>query len=155
MAQKRQDLPGIVAPPPILYAVPLTLGLVLQHYRPERLMPPGISHLLGWVFAALSLLGFVALVSFRRARTSPNPWRPTTTLVVGGPYQVTRNPMYVGFTLMYLATACVVNTLWPVLALPVVLVVMQRGVILREEEYLERRFGAEYLAYKARVRRWL
>ena len=56
---------------------------------------------------------------------------------------------------MYLATACVVNTLGPVLALPVVLVVMQRGVILREEGYLERRFGAEYLAYKARVRRWL
>jgi protein-S-isoprenylcysteine O-methyltransferase Ste14 len=63
--------------------------------------------------------------------------------------------MYLGFTFLYLGASAWMNSLWPVLLLPVVLVVMQRGVIAREEAYLERRFGADYRAYRGRVRRWL
>ena len=59
--------------------------------------------------------------------------------------------MYVGFTLWYLAAACWKNSLWPFLFLPIVLLVMLYGVILREERYLERRFGDEYRAYRQRV----
>ncbi|MFI5210728.1 MAG: methyltransferase family protein, partial [Gemmatimonadales bacterium] len=66
-----------------------------------------------------------------------------------------RNPMYVGMTLLYLGIALWANSLWPLLLLPAVLVVMRRGVIAREEAYLERRFGDEYRSYRARVRRWL
>jgi len=91
----------------------------------------------------------------RRAGTTPNPWRATTSLVTGGPYRFTRNPMYVGFTLWYLAATSWVNALWPLLLLPLVLLVMQRGVIAREEAYLRRRFGREYEEYSVGVRRWL
>ncbi len=65
------------------------------------------------------------------------------------------NPIYLAFTLLTLGIAAVRNTRWPVLLLPGTLLVMQRGVIAREERYLERRFGVVYLAYKQRVRRWL
>jgi protein-S-isoprenylcysteine O-methyltransferase Ste14 len=97
----------------------------------------------------------MAILAFRRAGTSPNPWRPTTAMVTGGPYRLSRNPMYLGFTLLYLGAACWANSLWLLLFLPVILALMQQLVILREERYLERRFGAEYVGYRNRVRRWI
>jgi protein-S-isoprenylcysteine O-methyltransferase Ste14 len=110
------------------------------------------------VGVAVLLLGLVALPALRqfiRAGTHPEPWKPTTALVTDGPYRFSRNPMYLGFTFIYLGVACWVNTAWPVVLLPLVLLVMQYGVILREEAYLERKFGEEYRAFRRRVRRWL
>jgi protein-S-isoprenylcysteine O-methyltransferase Ste14 len=103
----------------------------------------------------LGLIVLPALLAFRRARTSPKPWKPTTALVTTGPYRFTRNPMYLGFTLLYLSTTVWVNTMWPVLFLPLVLLLMHYGVIIREEAYLERVFGEAYQTYRRRVRRWL
>ena len=57
--------------------------------------------------------------------------------------------------MIYAAIASLANALWPVLLLPGALLVIQRGVIEREERYLERKFGKEYLDYKAQVRRWI
>lgn len=76
-------------------------------------------------------------------------------MVTNGPYRFTRNPMYLGFTLLYLGAAFWVNTAWPVILLPLVLAVMHYGVIVREEAYLERVFAEEYRTYRQRVRRWL
>jgi protein-S-isoprenylcysteine O-methyltransferase Ste14 len=84
-----------------------------------------------------------------------DPREPTTAVVTDGPYRFTRNPLYLSMTLIYVGITALANALAPVLLLPVVLQVMSRGVIEREEHYLERKFGAEYLSYKARVRRWL
>jgi protein-S-isoprenylcysteine O-methyltransferase Ste14 len=58
-------------------------------------------------------------------------------------------------TMMYAGIAALANALWAIVFLPVALLVIQRGVIEREERYLERKFGEEYLNYKARVRRWI
>ena len=96
-----------------------------------------------------------AIAAFRAAKTKPQPWKPTTALVAAGPYRITRNPMYVAFTLLYAGIALWMNTVWPFIVLPVVLVVMQFFVIHREERYLDRKFGDEYRAYRARVRRWI
>ncbi len=90
-----------------------------------------------------------------RAHTSPKPWLPTTTLVVGGPFRFTRNPLYLGMTLFYIGVAILAQALWAFVLLPFVLMIVQRGVIEREERYLERKFGTDYLRYKQRVRRWL
>ena len=78
-----------------------------------------------------------------------------TALVINGPFQFTRNPLYLSLTLVYSGIALLVNAFWALLMLPFVLLVMRQGVIDREECYLERKFGEEYLRYKARVRRWL
>ncbi len=90
-----------------------------------------------------------------RAGTSIKPTVPTTALVTTGPFRFSRNPLYVSVTLFYLGIAIAARSLWALALLLVVLVVMQRGVIDREERYLERRFGADYLRYKERVRRWI
>lgn len=155
MTSSEGDKPGIVAPPPLLYAGGLLLGLAAQRVRPQRLVAYTLARPLGAAFLACGLIGFAGMWAFLRAGTSPSPYRPSTSLVVSGPYRFTRNPMYLGFTLLYLGVTFWVNSLWPVLLLPLVIVLMQRGVIQREEAYLERRFGEEYRQYRASVRRWL
>lgn len=154
MTNSNRDTPGLMIPPPVLYAGPLALALWAQHLHPEPFLPQRVAPLLGVVLLILGSIGFGGVWAFRQAGTSPNPYRPSTTLVTTGPYRVSRNPMYLGFTLLYLGVTCWVNSLWPLLALPFIIVVMHWGVIAREEAYLERRFGEDYRQYRERVRRW-
>jgi protein-S-isoprenylcysteine O-methyltransferase Ste14 len=77
--------------------------------------------------------------------------RPTTE----GPFRYSRNPAYLSLAMIYAGIAVLRNSLWTILLLPLVVYVIQREVIGREERYLERALGEEYLAYKARVRRWV
>ena len=146
---------GVVAPPPLIYAVPFVAGLLLQHWRPMPFIPGAAAVPLGIGCVLLGLVGLPAVLAFHNAKTSPNPWRPSTAVVMTGPYRFSRNPMYVGITLLYVGVAIWVNTVWPLLFLPVILIVMHHGVIVREEAYLERTFGEEYRQYRQRVRRWL
>ena len=155
-ARGAPDNPGVVAPPPMIYAGALALGLLTNRLYPIAFLPRSVSRALGLplVFAglAIGLLGFREL---RRAETNVDPYKPATAIVTGGPYRLTRNPLYIGMTLIYGGVTALSNALPPVLLLPAVLHLMQHGVIEREERYLERKFGGEYLAYKERVRRWL
>ena len=89
------------------------------------------------------------------AGESPNPAEPTRTLVVNGPFQFTRNPLYLAMTLIYFGIALAFSSLWALVLLVGVLVIMDRSVIASEEQYLQRSFGERYMQYKARVRRWL
>lgn len=145
----------VVAPPPLIYATPLLAGLLLQYFRPFAIVPPPWARVLGPVLTVLGFIGLPAVLAFRRAGTHPSPWRPVTALVTTGPYRFTRNPMYLGFTLLYLGISVWVNTVWPLLPLPLILLTMQYGVVAREEGYMERRFGEDYRQYRTRVRRWL
>jgi len=149
------DKAGVLAPPPIIYGVSLLVGLVAHWLQPQPVVSQAVAHVIGPAFVLCGLVGLPAVRAFQRAGTSPLPWRPATALVSTGPYRFTRNPMYVGFTLLYVGISLWLNTLWPLLLLPLVIVVMNWGVIAREERYLERRFGEEYLEYKRRVRRWI
>jgi protein-S-isoprenylcysteine O-methyltransferase Ste14 len=155
MASESRDTAGVIAPPPLIYAVPLALGLVVHYVSPLHVLSAQAARVIGPVVVVLGSIGLPALIAFHRAGTSAKPWRPATALVLTGPYRFTRNPMYLGFTLLYLGITLWVNSVWPLLILPVVVVVMDRGVIAREEAYLEARFGEEYRRYKARVRRWV
>jgi len=93
--------------------------------------------------------------TIEKAGTPIRTDRPVERLVTDGPFRYTRNPGYLGLAMLYAGIAVLRNSLWAILLLPVVLYVIQREVIGREERYLERTFGEEYLAYKARVRRWV
>ena len=79
----------------------------------------------------------------------------TTAIVATGPYSLSRNPIYVSFNLVYVGIAVAVNTVWPIVFLPVGIALLYYGVIAREESYLERVLGEGYRQYKARVRRWV
>jgi protein-S-isoprenylcysteine O-methyltransferase Ste14 len=81
--------------------------------------------------------------------------KPTTSIVSTGPYRFTRNPIYLSMTLLAVGIAVLANTIWILVMLAPVLFVMQFLVIAREESYLTRKFGEEYLRYKSKVRRWI
>lgn len=151
-----RDNPGVIAPPPLIYAVALVAGLLMNRLRPIPFLPRSLARVLGLsaIAGGASIL-FSGLRAMRRAGTNVDPYKPATAIVTGGPYRYTRNPLYVGLTLIYTGITALANALPAVLLLPAVLTVMRRGVIEREEAYLERKFGDEYLQYKNRTRRWL
>jgi protein-S-isoprenylcysteine O-methyltransferase Ste14 len=100
-------------------------------------------------------VGLLAFRKMRSAETNTSPYRPATGIVTDGPYRFTRNPIYIGFTMVYLGVSALVNALPSVLLLPLVLRLMRRGVIEREEHYLEQKFGDEYVQYKVGTPRWI
>ncbi len=156
MADERKDNAGVIAPPPLIYLGFLAAGLLLKKTPPARSLPRSYANLLGWpLLASGILLGGWFDRTLKRARTPANPYRPVSNLVEDGPFRYSRNPGYISFTLMYAGIASLANALWAILLLPAALVVIRHGVIGREERYLERKFGEEYLRYKARVRRWI
>ena len=87
--------------------------------------------------------------AMRRAGTPTNPYKPSSGIVTEGPFRYTRNPAYLSMTMIYAGVAALRNALWAILFLPLVLYVIQREQIEREEQYMERVFGEEYLSYKA------
>jgi protein-S-isoprenylcysteine O-methyltransferase Ste14 len=156
MPEAHADTAHVVAPPPLIYAGGLGVGFALDALLPDAALPAGVRWGVGGALlvAALALLRWW-IGSFRRAHTPIPPNRPTTALVTDGPFRVTRNPAYLAFVGLFVAIALLADAPWALLPLPVVLAVMQEGVIKREERYLERRFGQEYLDFKARRRRWV
>jgi len=152
----RPDNPGVRVPPPVFYALAVLVGYVLNRRWPLPIGGGASVQALAWLLVGVWLvLGGSGIGTFRRSRTSMVPIRPATTLVIAGPYRFTRNPMYVALAALTLALGLFVNSWWPIVLLVPVLFVVRAFVIGPEERYLERRFGADYLAYTQRVRRWL
>lgn len=149
--------PGVKFPPPFLFAGGLGLGYLVHRIWPVVWVPGSVPRFgLGWALVALGLgLGAWGLITFLRARTAILPHHPASRLVYAGPYKFTRNPMYVGLTGTYLGVSTLIDSLWPLLFLPVVLGALYRWVIRREERYLAAEFGAAYDDYRRKVRRWL
>jgi protein-S-isoprenylcysteine O-methyltransferase Ste14 len=142
--------------PPLVYLGSIALGLGLHWVRPVRLLPPSLGTPIGAVLVVAGGALFVSAVrAFRAAGTSVPGNRPTTVIVRSGPYRVTRNPIYLAFTLVQLGLASWVDSLWLGVTLLPAVGLMGGVVIPREERYLEARFPSEYAAYKASVRRWL
>lgn len=150
-----RDNPGVIAPPPLIYAAALILGWLLNRLLPIAILPDWI-RIVGIALIVLSLIpGPWALVSMILRGTNPEPSHPTTALVTTGIFRFTRNPIYLSFTLFSFGVALLTQNLWMLIMTAAAIGVLHYGVILREERYLERKFGDDYRAYKARVRRWL
>jgi protein-S-isoprenylcysteine O-methyltransferase Ste14 len=152
----RPDAPNPPVPPPLLFVLFFLTAFLINTVFPLQLLP------LGWnripaVLLSLGGLGIFigAALALRRARTPLSPYKPTSALITTGPFLRTRNPVYLAFAWLYLSFACWIASLWPVLFFPVLVFVMNRFVIAREEAWLEKRFGEEYRAYRARTRRWM
>jgi protein-S-isoprenylcysteine O-methyltransferase Ste14 len=152
------DSAGVRFPPPFIYLGALVLGLAAERFVALRSF--GINR---WLLVATGALLFAAGAAtmlaaaklFRRLGTHVPPSRPTTLIATTGPYRWTRNPMYLGMALVYAGIAVGFDGAIALALLPLVLIVIQRQVIAREERYLEAKFGDDYRRYKAEVRRWL
>lgn len=155
------DSAGIRFPPPFLFVGFVALAFALDRGVAWRLTGPAspaatIRELLGTGVLLLGLLlDFSALFGFLRAGTNPLPFRPSSAFVAKGPYRISRNPMYLGMTLTTASLGLVLDIGWLLVAALAAFAAVDRWVVPREEAYLERRFGADYLDYKRRVRRWI
>jgi protein-S-isoprenylcysteine O-methyltransferase Ste14 len=156
MPGDEQDKAGVVAPPPLIYLGALLFGLLLNGRFPIVFLPHRIARGLGWLLlgGGVVLLGWFEW-AMRQAGTPTSPYKPVSHIATEGPFRYTRNPGYLSMATIYTGIATRANALWAILVLPVALLMIQRGVIEREERYLEGKFGEEYLSYKARVRRWV
>lgn len=157
---KKAETAGVAFPPPVAFLGGLAIGFGLHHFLPLyiRRQQSGIDAL-EYLGTGLFVVGFVlavfALMAFRAAKTSPLPERPSTSLVVRGPFRFSRNPLYVSMSLIHAGVSLIANALWPLLLLGPALIAIRFFVVAREERYLRRRFGAEYEGYCRSVRRWL
>jgi protein-S-isoprenylcysteine O-methyltransferase Ste14 len=143
--------------PPLLFLGGVAVGVVL-HWIVALPFATGsaLRVVLGLGLVALGI-GAMAwtLVWMHRTHQDPDPRTPSPELIVGGPFRFSRNPIYVGMTLVQAGIGVALGNLWIVLLLAPTLWILTRGVIEKEEAYLERRFGNAYAGYRARVRRWL
>ena len=155
-----KDHPEVIVFPPVIPVGGLVLGLTLEHFFPIASKvdwPPPVWR--GGVGIALLLVGIAFMasagVTLKRAGTNVHPGSPALHLVESGPFRRSRNPMYLGGNLVLLGLGLAFRLYWIPLLMPALIMICHHGVILREEAYLERKFGRAYMNYKARVRRWL
>ena len=148
--------PGIRVPPPLIYLAGFACGLLGELAAPSPAVPAWlrVAGAAGGVILLL-LLDTGAMLRFRRHGTPFNPARDAKALVTDGPYRFTRNPMYLGMGCAYAGAALAAGALWSLALLPLVLLIVDRAIIPREESHLAQSFGTAYERYRRRVRRWL
>lgn len=145
---------GILAPPPLIFGAALGLGLALgRGAATER--GARVARALGsCAIPAGALLGLATIRALKRAGTHLDPYKPSAALVTDGPFRFSRNPAYVGATSIYIGVALLARSMPALVLLPVALALLDRGVVDREERYLEGRFGDAYRTYRSAVPRW-
>jgi protein-S-isoprenylcysteine O-methyltransferase Ste14 len=153
----KADNADVIVPPPLLYLAALIGLVVLRWLWPAPILAASAFTLyagVALVVVALGL-GLWAVITLRRAGTNVDPRKTSTAVVTAGPFGFTRNPIYVGFTLLFLGITLALNCWWGLALLVPTLVVMHVGVIRREEHYLEKKFAGDYLRYKNDVARYV
>ena len=152
----KKDNPGVIAPPPLILLCFLFLGYVLNRLYPLAILDAPLNVIISAVFFAYAALtAGLAFYYMKKAGTNIKTRLPTEAIVKTSVFSYTRNPIYLSMVILLLAFALLFNALWIAVMIPAFMFVMQKGVIEREETYLESKFGDEYLSYKKRVRRWI
>ena len=157
---RRPEVPPAMASPRLSPAVFLMGSIVLMALLDKTVpvvqwmpWPWNLTGLLPVGLGGLLIWWSVSVLS--RHATTPEPFQAATALVTSGPFRMSRNPMYVGATLVLLGIALVLGTATPFLVLPLYLYAMHRRVVRPEEDVMRALFGEAYARYQTRVRRWL
>jgi len=147
---------GVAFDPRHLLTISVILGLIAWWFLPLTFLPGLLSTLLGPVVAVVAFgLFFWAGSTMSKANTAVPVDEPTTAIVEEGPFKFSRNPTYVAIIVLQVGLAIWTNSLWFTGLAIVSVILLNQGVITREEDYLAAKFGHDYLSYKDRVRRWL
>ena len=152
-----QDRPNVIPWPPILFLGALALAYLLSRVLPLLLPGPvALFVRVGWLLVVASL-GFMlwAFLAFRQHQTSVLPNRRADALITAAPFNISRNPIYLSEAVLLFGLGLVNASLWYVLVIAPFMLAVSRMAIIREEAHLAARFGSEWSAYAARVRRWL
>jgi protein-S-isoprenylcysteine O-methyltransferase Ste14 len=158
-SQKQQPTPLAanlgLARPPAIYLIAILVGVVLHFVSPIRFVPNLARPVGGLIVIFAAALFIWSIRTFRSAGTPVPGNQPTSAIVKVGPYRLSRNPIYLAFSLFQTGIAFGVNDAWILITLLPAIAIISFVVIPREERYLKARFGEEYSTYKASVRRWL
>jgi protein-S-isoprenylcysteine O-methyltransferase Ste14 len=150
------DHPDILAPPPLIFFACALLSWLLQQLFPLQVMSYSLSLPIGIALAcSAGSLGFWAVLVMKASGTNVRPDRPALKIVTSGPYGFTRNPMYLSLCLLQLGLGFILDGWIPLLCTIPLALILHFGVIVREEQYLESKFGEQYVAFKKAVRRWI
>lgn len=142
--------------PPGWLLVALLVSAALHHWLPiAQLLSPPVRRCGAGLLAVGVLLTLSAVVAFRRAHTPVLPFERSTTLVTHGAYRFTRNPMYLGLTLVLAGVAVLFGSIGAFVPLPLFVWIIEYGYIRAEERFLAEIFGDDYVHYVQAVRRWL
>lgn len=144
-----------IVPPVYLFAA-LILMWLLNHFWPLYWFVRTPWSYLG-ILPILVGIGIAAVSArrFAKAETGIVPFHEATTLVTGGLYRFTRNPMYLGMYLILLGVAFLMGSLSSLLPVFAFMLIIRFNFVAGEERFLEDAFGQSYLDYKAKVRRWI
>ena len=150
------DYPKVITTPPVIVLIMIAAGFAASLIQPLRFIDGYARYIAGGALLILSaVIVSLAFFKMKGAGTNVDVRKPATAVVTDGIYSYTRNPMYVSLVIFLAAASMLLNNLWIMILIPVFIFIMGRGVIAREELYLEEKFGAQYTDYKNRVRRWL
>ena len=153
--KENADNAGVAFHPPKLLAASIALAFSARWALPLSFFPPRLSATAGPILvAAAFVLFFVSTYVMRRGGGSVPTGEPTDAIVRQGPYRFSRNPIYLSMLSLHIGLAIWTNSAWFFATALASFVLLTWGVISREERYLERKFGSEYLDYKSRTRRW-
>ena len=150
------DHPGVIAFPPLIWAVAAVISVLVHFFVIHvPIMRYGPCLVCGIILVILApTLALSAVVTMKKAGTNVDPAKPALTIVRGGPYRFTRNPMYLALCLLQVALGFFLNDWITLLFVVPLALILHYGVILREERYLTAKFGEPYLELKRDVRRW-
>ena len=160
MIEKQPDNANVIAPPPIIFALFFVTGLLIDYFYQYRLFP--IDHrdptllLPGYIiiFVSLIIVG-TSIQTLKKHNTTHKVNKPTTAIVKTGIYQHTRNPIYLSVIILFIGVSFIINSIVMLLLIIPMFIILNQGVVKREEKYLESKFGDEYIEYKNTVRRWI
>lgn len=151
--------PNTLPWPPIVYVAAVAAAIVLNWLVPLPWIPGPLGELLfavGWLVVGGALaIDIMAMRTMARAKTTIMPHRGSDHLVTSGPFSFTRNPIYLGNTMLMIGIGLIAGIVWFILLAPVAAFVTQKLAIEREERHLEMRFGKKYRDYAKKVRRWI
>jgi protein-S-isoprenylcysteine O-methyltransferase Ste14 len=156
MINKNNDRAQVMVPPPLVFLGYLIGALVLNSLVPYPTPWTRILQIIGGLLlvAGILLVGS-AFSQMRIVHTTPDLSQSTTALVTSGPYRFTRNPIYLGFLLIYLGFTFLAGSLWGIIISPFLIWTVTHAIIHVEEDYLEKKFEDEYREYSSHVRRWI
>lgn len=150
------DAPAYRIWPPVALGAPLLAGLGLTAAGKDPIsLPVGSRVVAAVLLVTAALWNGWALILIGRHRTALLPGGSTRTIIDRGPFRVSRNPLYLGLIALDAGLALLVPSLWGLVLVPVGVALLWWGAIAPEERYLTAKFGTDYAAYRARVRRWL
>lgn len=156
--EKQKDHPGVYFPPPLLYVAIFLISVLMEQLitidQSFFYSTTGLIAAVVFIIAGFALM-LPAVITFFQTKNSLIPIKAATSLQTSGVYAFSRNPMYLGLLLIYVGLAFLLGNWWTLLFVPLLVVLINKLIILKEENYLERAFGSAFIEYKKKVRRWL